>query len=457
MAPKGRAKAPPCSCGCGRKVPASRTGSGQSWRILILGTYTLFYSTQCLVRSATSNPTWKQDIVSALRPFAKGPGTRGIIAAAIRTLEASPAQGENLYLQWNESVFKRYLQLLLAGICEWHERMGVPEASAWKEVALHQFPGREAFLAQRRCLVWAGLDSTTIYVISHYVRQLSSEQALLAIVIATVCYKSWRYLEAIFGSVGPPWPLTALRMAQLHAQARERNPWIKLAPVGGLTGSGRLSLGQFSQLLNLQQRCGNNTEQYHCFLSFLYCEHVSKNVTQALDDLRRSAQLHDIARRNEETKRVLQQHFLLHGLTLEHVSRLISHLIQSSYDPSIEAFVGERARIGLMKMLAEDSKKEADSDPGKCLRALAHKCKTEFPTFATQILGRDAWHFLEHNMPPASAHKPLDLEHVQLHEHGACEFVKNEDSHKRRPKGLRGEVTPQDCFQTWTRQAYLLP
>ena len=310
MSPTKRVKARPCSCGCGRKVPLSRTVAGQSWRIHILGTYKLFYSTQCLVRSVGTNPAWKDNIVSALRPFAKGPGTRGIIAAAIRSLEQEHQQPEALHvpasnycLQWDKQVFKRYMQLLLAGLCEWHERMGVEAAVAWKETVLHQFPGRQAFVTQRRCLVWAGLDSTTVYVISKYVRQLSCEQALFAIVIATVCYNSWRYLDAIFGSGGPPWPLTALRMAQPHAHARDRHPWIKLAPVGGLTGSGRLSLGKLSQSLNLQQRSGKNTEQYHCFLSFLYCEHVSNNVKEALEDLYKSARIHDTTQRNKETKK----------------------------------------------------------------------------------------------------------------------------------------------------------
>ena len=146
----------------------------------------------------------------------------------------------------------------------------------------------------------------------------------------------------------------------------------------------------------------------------------------------------------------------MYGLTLEHVSRLISHVVENCYDPAIEVFVGERAQIGLRKMLQESSKKKADSDPSQCLRELTRKCSTEFPAFATQILGPDAWNFLESNMPPATSHGTLPLEHLQLHEHGACEFVQNEESTKRRAKGLRGEVTPEAWFQTWTRQAYLL-
>ena len=140
-------------------------------------------------------------------------------------------------------------------------------------------------------------------------------------VIGTVCYNNWRCFQALFGADGPPWPLTALRMAEVHAQARQGNSFLGLAPVGGLTGSSRLSLGALSSHLGLQQRTGQNTEQYHCFLSFLYCEHVSNKVAQALEELRQQPLLVDVARRNESTKAILQRHFYLHGLTLEHQSR----------------------------------------------------------------------------------------------------------------------------------------
>ena len=162
--------------------------------------------------------------------------------------------------------------------------MGVVQAKEWKATVLAGFAGREAFLNQRRCLVWAGLDTTFSYLIGNFTG-LPAEQFLLAAVIGTVCYISWRYLEALFGSDGPPWPLSTLHMAGLHAKARESHAFIRLSPVGGLTGSGRLSLGALSRSLKLQQRSGQNTEHHHCFLSFLYCEHVSDHVPQALREL----------------------------------------------------------------------------------------------------------------------------------------------------------------------------
>ena len=45
MPPKRRTKAPLCSCGCLKKVPASRTRSGQSWRVRVLQKYVVFYNT----------------------------------------------------------------------------------------------------------------------------------------------------------------------------------------------------------------------------------------------------------------------------------------------------------------------------------------------------------------------------------------------------------------------------
>ena len=139
------------------------------------------------------------------------------------------------------------------------------------------------------------------------------------------------------------------------------------------------------------------------------------------------------------------------------MARLVSLLVSHSYEPAISVFVGERAQMGLRKMLAEGSRTQADSCPGQCLSALARRCANDFPAFAVRIVGQAGWDFLERNMPPAAPHVPLTLDHIQLHEHGACEFIKNEESHNRQAKGLRGEPTPQDSFQLWTRQAYLLP
>lgn len=433
-----------------------RTRTGKSWRIWVVSAYVVFFSAQCLLRAVQTNESWKDDVLTALRPYAAGKGTRGVVADVVRRLEAGEVDGGvwGVNLLWDAVALRKYMTLLLAGLMEWHERMGVVRAGKWKLQVLRGFKKKAAFLKQKRCLVWAGLDSTAIYIISQYIRCLSPEQALLSIVIATVCYNSWRYLDAIFGAAGPPWPLTALSMASIHARARERHSWIKLSPVGGLTGSGRLSLGALSGELRLQQRGGNNTEHYHCFLSFLYCEYVSDRISKALQDLRNCALLPTAAERNEETKRILQKHFLLHGLTLEQVARLVAHVVPQVYDPAIASFVGERAVMGLQKLVLKQCRSQVDRSPGPCHAALAEKCAVEFPAFAVGVLGEDAWAFLRASMPPASAMARLTLAHLQLHEHGACEFVKNEDSELRLSKGLRGQPTPDDEFRLWTFQAY---
>lgn len=89
--------------------------------------------------------------------------------------------------------------------------------------------------------------------------------------------------------------------------------------------------------------------------------------------------------------------------------------------------------------------------PG-CLSALAEKCAAEFPTFAVRDAGEDVWPFLRASMPPASTTARLTLAHLQLHEHGACEFVKNDDSESRLSKGSRGQATPDAEFPLWTHQ-----
>lgn len=88
-------------------------------------------------------------------------------------------------------------------------------------------------------------------MIAAYIRRLPPTQALLGIVIGAISLNNWRHLSAIFGQGGPPHPLTVLTLAQLHAAARGNNPGLRLAPVGGFAGSGRLALGKLSSLLIL--------------------------------------------------------------------------------------------------------------------------------------------------------------------------------------------------------------
>lgn len=84
--------------------------------------------------------------------------------------------------------------------------------------------------------------------------------------------------------------------------------------------------------------------------------------------------------------------------------------------------------------------------------SFGRKVRREFPTFAVRDAGEDAWPFLRASMPPASTTARLTLAHLQLHEHGACEFVKNDDSESRLSKGSRGQATPDAEFRLWTHQ-----
>jgi len=97
-----------------------------------------------------------------------------VVVNVVRQLEGQKeirwTQEPAVSLLWDVAALNRYMTLLLAGLLEWHERMGT-------------LAGRESFLNQRRCLVWEGLDSTAIYIISSYIKTLQPEKALLAIVM----------------------------------------------------------------------------------------------------------------------------------------------------------------------------------------------------------------------------------------------------------------------------------
>ena len=398
-----------------------------------------FYSTGCVIRACQLNVDWTPCVVAALKPYAKGKGGRGVVQRALNTLENiennSDAPGQamagNMPFEWDELALQRYFTLLGAGLFEWHERLGSKPAKRWKEKLLEGFAGKEAFLCQRRCSVWAGLDSTSMFLIGNYIRKLGPVQAMMTVVIVCVCYCNWRYAAALFGSEGAPYPLTALTMAKRHQDARSRSE-LRLSPVGGLTGSSRLSLGSLAKRLGLQQSSGQNSEHYHCFLSFLYAEHVSAEAEAAWDELS-GIMLQDQSQRerNSLTLEVLQRRFLLHGLTREHVARLLGQLDRRLYDAAVSDFVGERAQMGLERLIGKSGQ-----NPQVLLANLAHTAAVKFPSFIKRKLGPAAAQFLEKNMPPAASDKLLTLDHLQLHEHGACEFIKNEDSSKRHSKGL---------------------
>eukprot|EP00435_Cladocopium_sp_Y103_P075488 s4_g58.t1 len=233
----------------------------------------------------------------ASRAHEGGRRSRGVVSEAIlRQLDNAevPVQALPAVVQtnrWGAGMLRHYFVLLLAGLCEWHERLGHPQASAWKARVLRRFPGKTAFLQQRRCLIWTGLDTTTVYIVANYIRRLPPVQALLGIVIGTISFNNWRYLSAIFGNDGPPQPLTALTLAQLHAAARVKDPSLRLAPVGGpTTGSGRLSLGKLASQLHIQQKTGQNADQYFAFVGYLYAEHVSQRCATALAEIQEIAQ-----------------------------------------------------------------------------------------------------------------------------------------------------------------------
>eukprot|EP00435_Cladocopium_sp_Y103_P017514 s3817_g4.t1 len=459
MAPKRHAKrCKLCSCGCEQKVRPSRVTDGKSWRICVQTRYLVFYSTQCIVRAAEANIAWRPTLATALSPFTHGKGNRGIVAAALAKIQDMDASREaplaDQLLSTDASCFDppalaRYMDLLLLGFLEWHVRLGVQDVQQWYLKLLGKFPGRPQWLRQRRCTVWALLDTTAIFLISQYIRRLPPPRALLSIVIATVCHNSWKVMLTLFGAAGVPHG-SALQMARLQAEARKRTD-VVLSPTGGLTGSGRLTLGAFAHELGLQRSSGNNAEHFHIFIGQLYAEHCSTVAADAWDSLSAIAKSIDSqARRNQATLQLLRETFHLYGLCQEHVARLVGILEPRAYDCSISAFVGERACIGIRKLLrgaARPQTLRADLY-SPYLQALGARIAADLPIHAAKRVGRDAWSYLEAKLLPGI----LSVSHLQLHEHNCCEFVKNDEPEARVAKGNRGNPTPQ--YAEWTRAAY---
>lgn len=451
-----RKKSKACACGCGRYVKPSRLESGQSWRICVLGKYLIFWSTQCLVRAACENVSWRLALAAALRRHAPGRGNRGVVATALREIEsldglADPGPVAIAPARFERAPLQRYMDLLLLACFEWHLRLGFLEARPWYDSLLRKFAGRKQWLQQRRCTVWALLDTTAVYMIAHYLRKLPGTQALLCIVVGTVCCNSWRSLAAVFGSAGVPNAVTALQLATLQAAAKKKHPTLSLSPTGGLTGSGRLTLGAFARELRLQRSTGNNSEHFFTFVGQLFAEHCGAVVVSAFESISRIAGGDDdAAAKNLATLEVLRTQFYLYGLCQEHVARLVGVLIPGAFDCSRSDYVGERARIGLNKLL----KPEVRPQTLQCrsysnhLRSLADTVQRELPRHAAKRTTPAAWRFLETHLPPGI---PSFL-HLQLHEHNCCEFVKNEDFADRTGKGGRGE--PTAAFPDWTRSAY---
>lgn len=131
---------------------------------------------------------------------------------------ATPAEKAPI-LQTMGRALKRYMDLLLLGCFEWHLRLGF-QASQGHTRLLKTFPGRKQWLQQRRCTVWALLDTTAVFLIYQYVRRLSPDRALLSVVVATICHNSWKVMLALFGDAGGT-QTTALQIARLHASAAE--------------------------------------------------------------------------------------------------------------------------------------------------------------------------------------------------------------------------------------------
>lgn len=462
MAPKKRGKTVPCACGCGRVVKPSRVTNGQSWRCPILGRPLVFWSTTCIVTAAHSHAAWRSDLVTALEPYARGRGSRGVVQAALHAVRSldpgiGPVQPNlfDIFVIPDECFDPRplatYMDLLLLGFFEWHLRMGMCDPEPWYRKVLRTFPGRVQWLQQRRCTVWALLDSTAIYILAHYVRVLPPAQALLTIIVATVCFNSWRVLHTVFGPSGIPLDTTALKLACCQARAKQEHAGLVLSPTGGLTGSGRLTLGAFAKQLGLQCTQGRNTEHFHIFVGQLYAEHCASNAQASLDAITAIADgPRDQKEKNSLTLDVLTARFHLYGLCREHVARLVGVLIPGAYDCSISTFVGERARMGLRRLLKQQHRPTSLTGDVYCayLQALGWKMRQAFRAHTVRRVGEDAWTFLANHLPPGIE----CVSHLQLNEHNSCEFVKNDEPEARAAKGIRTDATAQ--FPEWTRAAY---
>ena len=209
-----------CACGCNRAVKPSRIEAGKSWRILVVRSYLVFLTTACVVAAAQANTTWRPALAAALRAYVGGRGTRGVVAAALQTVEelehgaaigvGNPAGLHAHGDRFDDSALHVYMDLLLLGFLEWHVRLGFRQAAAWCRKLLNLFPGKRQWQQQRRCTVWALLDTTSVFLISKYVRRLQPPLALLSVVVSTVCFGHWKKIWAVLGDEGVPHPISAL-------------------------------------------------------------------------------------------------------------------------------------------------------------------------------------------------------------------------------------------------------
>lgn len=245
--------------------------------------------------------------------------------------------------------------------------------------------------------------------------------------------------------------LTALRMARLQSEAKVRHPDVVLSPTGGITGSARLTLGAFADSLHLQCATGRNPEQYFRFVGQLYAEHVAELAPAGGRSLAAIAASDAPTRsKNEQTLDLLLARFHLHGLCREHVARLVGVVWPGAYDPSVSLFVGERARLGIGKLLMPPFVPADLTSPlcSEYLQALSGRVSRDFMEHAARRCGQDAMDFVgRHTLPTITS-----VDHYQLHEHTCCEYVKNYEPDNRKSKGVRGQPTPQ--FTEWSRAAF---
>ena len=253
-----------CACGCNRAVKPSRIEAGKSWRILVVCSYLVFLTTACVVAAAQANTTWRPALAAALRAYVGGRGTRGVVAAALQTVEelehgaaigvGNPAGLHAHGDRFDDSALHVYMDLLLLGFLEWHVRLGFRQAAAWCRKLLNLFPGKRQWQQQRRCTVWALLDTTSVFLISKYVRRLQPPLALLSVVVSTVCFGHWKKIWAVLGTrefhipfLLWAWHISKLLRCKKTPMSPCRPPEALPGPLGRLSVSWEAGFGCSSQ------------------------------------------------------------------------------------------------------------------------------------------------------------------------------------------------------------------
>ena len=213
-----------------RTVPASRICAGQSWTIQFSTPprkfVESFWCTACLVRAADLHPAWRPGLKTALVEYMNdndgtdGKGGRAASQKALAQIRAMPESGESgvpgepqpmllMHAPWRRDILAVYVRYLLLTVLEWHVRV----QHDWAKVPiLRGFKHKASFLKTRRCTTWAMLDSTSMYMLTTYVRGWQGESAMLlaTLVVCVVCIDSWRGIRAVFNPAGVPRGLTAL-------------------------------------------------------------------------------------------------------------------------------------------------------------------------------------------------------------------------------------------------------